>query len=302
MIESGKIVNERSKINIKNSHQTKLMNLIIKPTKNELFVHPPSLTSKTAKKITKYEERKNIIVDGISQSSQTQVQNMKKEVLLKEVENYDKNKNKEIDVSNEQKKKQNEKNPIDLLQDANKELSKSKTENPKSKGDNKVNEKQAHKDAIVPKLLDNNKTSKYISKKENIEELNNESLETGIKRANDEQKMEEKVNSPKKTKTFNKNYRIYEEKEGFKYEHLNYRPVLNVPFSKTREILHSTIPIKKDKYEDIKNILQNKELANEEINRCKDILSILKSKDFLSLQEGLFSYLNLDDITKVILV
>jgi len=302
MIETGKVVNkEKSNIFMKHSPETKLSNLITKPAKNELYVHPPAITSKTAKKILKANERKNIISEQNSKSplAHDDKVDSKDQGLNKDTVIQDKTK-KEIEVSIDKNKKQVEKDSTTKnLENNSKDTDKNKVEEVKQKTEKKANEKQAHKDAIVPKLLDNNKTTKNNNKKETNEEINDPNPEKGIKIANDEQKMEEKVCSPKKIKNHNKNYKISEDKVGFKYEHSNYRPVLKIPFTKTREILHSKVPEKIDKYEDIKLILQDKDTAKNELQRCKEILSTIKSKDFPLLQEDFFTYLNIDDIAKV---
>jgi hypothetical protein len=303
MLETEKIVHkEQPNIFIKHSHDTKLLNLITKPAKNELYVHPPASTSKTAKKILKANERKNIISSQNLKSSQANEDktDLKVQGLNSDTVVPDKNK-KEIEVSIDKNKKQVEKESgTKDPQNNSKDTDKNKSEEVKAKTEKKVNEKQAHKDAIVPKLLDNNnKTTKSNNKKETNEEINHVNPEIGIKIASEEQKMEEKVHSPIKIKNHSKNYKIVEDKGGFKYEHSNFRPVLKIPFTKTREILNSKVPEKIDKYEDIKLILQDKDTAKQELLRCKDILSNIKSKDFPSLQEELFTYLNIDDLTKV---
>ncbi len=84
----------------------------------------------------------------------------------------DKNK-KEIEVSIDKNKKQVEKESgTKDPQNNSKDTDKNKSEEVKAKTEKKVNEKQAHKDAIVPKLLDNNnKTTKSNNKKETNEEI-----------------------------------------------------------------------------------------------------------------------------------
>ena len=56
----------------------------------------------------------------------------------------------------------------------------------------------------------------------------------------------------------------------------------------------------RNKYDDLKLILHDKKIANEEIINCQNKIEALNSKTFDSLQEGFYIYIHLDDFNQVI--
>lgn len=301
IIKSGK-VKEKPRVNWSTrwqSSDTRVSKLITKHNKAEVAQKQVYSTSKLTKKQEKTEERKEILKRGAPAAEDSKnneerenEENPKRETRMKKL--YEEQKSNNNDQNTKEKNKNNDKDQGQRTEE------KTKTEKRKI-------EQQPHKDALIPKMLENTKNStKNIKKKESEEEIivedppREERKSSTKKEISPQQRKQEASPSNKVHTNNNKYYRLIEHPGGYyTYEHMHNKLALQIPNSVTREILASKVPEQQGKYDDIKYILQDQSRAKKEIKRCKQMIEYLKSKDFLILQEELLMYINIDDFTKV---